>query len=119
MSVRAERAEAPAAISPRRPEAEKLSLDTGAVLFELGAASALWSYDGARPQLRFNFDAGQAVAAFHDAPARGVSCAPGSFVLLSPGMRVRVRHDAALEILSLTYAADALAGRADLSAYRA
>jgi AraC family transcriptional regulator len=119
MSVRAERAEVPAATSPRRPEAEKLHLDTGVVLFELGAAGALWSYDGARPQLRFNFDAGQAVAAFQDAPARGVSCAPGSFVLLSPGMRARVRYDTPLEILSLTYAADALAGRADLSAYRA
>jgi AraC family transcriptional regulator len=117
-AARAERAaDLPAA--PRRREAEKLRLDTGLVLFELGAAGALWSYDGARPQLRFTFDAGQAVAAFQDAPARGVSCAPGSFMLLSPGMRVRVRHDAPLEVLSLTYAADALAGRPDLSDYRA
>jgi len=95
-----------------------LGLDAGAVLFELGASGPLdWSYDGERPQLRFSFDLGKAVAAFQDAPARHVSCPPGSFVLLSPGMRARIRHAAPLEILSLTYPPDALAGRSDLSGY--
>ncbi|HEX3366647.1 AraC family transcriptional regulator [Phenylobacterium sp.] len=70
-----------------------------------------------RPQLYFAFDAGRAVAAFQDAPARGVSCAPGSFVLLLPGMRARVRHDAPIEMLSLTFPRDALAGRGDPRAY--
>ena len=103
----------------RRTEAERLHLDTGAVLFELGAVGGQWSYDGARPKLYFTFDAGQAVAAFQDTPARDVSCTPGSFVLLLPGMRARVRHDAPLEMLSLTFAHDALAGRADPRAYAA
>jgi AraC family transcriptional regulator len=88
------------------------------VLFEFGASGLRdWSYDGLRPQLMFTFDHGQAIAAFQDAPARGVSCAPGSFMLLSPGMRARIRHATPLEILSLTYPPDALAGRADLSGY--
>jgi AraC family transcriptional regulator len=95
-----------------------LALDAGGVVFELDARGPLdWSYDGVRPELRFTFDAGQATAAFQDGPARGVSCAPGSFMLLSPGMRARIRHDAPLEILSLTYPTDILAGRADLSGY--
>ena len=118
MSAQADRLETLAARSPARgAEAQRLRLDTGAVLFELGAPSALWSYDGVRPQLRFTFDAGQAVAVFQDTPARGVSCVSESFMLLSPGMRVRIRHEAPFEILSLTYAPDALAGRVDLSAY--
>jgi AraC family transcriptional regulator len=95
-----------------------LALDAGAVQFELGASGFPdWSYDGVRPQLLFTFDLGQAIAAFQDAPPRGVSCAPGSFMLLSPGMRVCIRHATPLEILSLTYAPDALAGRGDLSGY--
>ena len=57
---------------------QTLALDAGGVVFELGALGPLdWSYDGLRPQLQFTFDAGQAIAAFQDAPARGVSCAPG------------------------------------------
>jgi AraC family transcriptional regulator len=120
MSARAERSESLAVRSGvRGPEAERLRLDTGAVLFELGAVGGQWSYDGARPQLLFTFDAGQAVAIFQDTPARDVSCAPGSFVLLSPGMRARVRHNAPVEMLSLTFAADALAGRAEPGAYMA
>jgi len=101
----------------RRAKADKLRLDTGAVLFELGAVGGQWSYDGVRPQLYFAFDAGQLVAVFQDRPARDVACAPGSFVLLLPGMRARIRHDAPVEMLSLTFAHDALAGRADPGAY--
>ena len=107
-----------AAASPRAPAGRALALDAGGVLFELDASGPLdWSYDGVRPELRFTFDAGQVTAAFQDAPARGVSCTPGSFMLLSPGMRARIRHKAPLEILSLTYPTDMLAGRADLSGY--
>jgi AraC family transcriptional regulator len=103
---------------PRGAVGRALALDAGGVVFELDASGPLdWSYDGVRPELRFTFDAGQATAAFQDGPARGVSCAPGSFMLLSPGMRARIRHDAPLEILSLTYPTDILAGRADLSGY--
>jgi AraC family transcriptional regulator len=98
------------------PLAAPLAFDAGAVLFELGAVGPHWSYDGRRPQLRFTFDAGRANAAFQDAPARVVTCSPGSFLVLTPGMRVRVRHDSPLEILALTFSPDALAGRADLSA---
>jgi AraC family transcriptional regulator len=117
MSAQPERSEPPAGgARPRRAEAEKLHLDTGAVLFELGAVVGQWSYDGLRPRLHFTFDAGQAVAAFQDTPARDVSYAPGSFVLLLPGMRARVRHSAPIEMLSLSFAPDALAGRADLGA---
>jgi AraC family transcriptional regulator len=86
------------------------------VLFELGLASPHWSYDGLRPQLRFTFDAGHAIAAIQDAPARDISCAPGSFVLLSPGMRVRLSRTTPLEILALTFGPEALAGRADIAA---
>jgi len=96
-----------------------LAFDADAVLFELGPAAPHWSYDGVRPQLRFTFDIGHAIASFADAPARGVSCSPGSFMLLSPGMRVRVRHSTPLEILALTFAPDALAGRASRSLDRA
>src|SRR5258705_12339678 len=118
MSSRAARLGSPAEFSPAIAGA--LALDAGAVQFELGASGPLdWSYDGERPQLRFSFDVGQAIAAFQDAPARGVSCVPGSFMLLSPGMRAHIRHAAPLEILSLTYPPDALAGRADLSGYTA
>jgi AraC family transcriptional regulator len=91
-----------------------LAFDADAVLFELGSADRQWSYDGVRPQLRFSFDAGQAIAAFQDAPARDVACAPGSFLLLVPGMRMRARHESPLEILALTFDAGALAGRVDL-----
>jgi AraC family transcriptional regulator len=93
-----------------------LAFDADVVQFELGPVGLHWSYDSVRPQLRFTFDAGQAIAAFEDAPARDVSCSPGSFALLSPGMRVRVRHSTPLETLALTFAPDALAGRADLGA---
>jgi len=117
MSAQVERLETPAARAAHGREPEKLRLDTGPVLFELGASGPQWSYDGLRPQLRFAFDAGEAVAVFQDTPPRGVSCVSESFVLLSPGMRARVLHRAPIEILSLTYARDALAGRADLSAY--
>jgi AraC family transcriptional regulator len=100
----------------RTAEAATLAFDAHSVLFELGASGPHWSYDGLRPQLRFSFDAGQAIAAFQDAPARSISCAPGSFGLLVPGMRVRTRHEKPLEMLALTFDIDALAGRADLSA---
>src|SRR5258708_7878952 len=104
-------------MSPRRTaEAAVLAFDADAVLFELGVASPRWSYDGVRPQLRFSFDAGQAIAALQDAPARNISCSPGSFALLSPGMRVRVSHTTPLEILALTFGPEALAGRADIAA---
>jgi AraC family transcriptional regulator len=97
---------------------QTLALDAGGVVFELGARGALdWTYDGLRPQLQFTFDGGRAIAAFQDAPARGVSCAPGSFMLLSPGMRARIRPSTPLEMLSLTYPADVLAGHADLTGY--
>jgi AraC family transcriptional regulator len=96
--------------------ARTLVFDADDVQFELGVAGPHWSYDGSRPQLRFSFDVGQATAAFQDNPARDVSCPPGSFGLLSPGMRMRVRHSTPLEILALTFAPDALAGRADLGA---
>ncbi len=88
-------------MSPATAEPNPLALDAGAVVFELGASGPLdWSYDGERPHLRFSFDHGKAVAVFQDAPARSVSCPPGSFMLLSPGMRARIRHTAPLEILS-------------------
>ena len=93
-----------------------LAFDADVVQFELGPFGSPWSYDGLRPQLRFTFDAGHAVANYEDAPARGVSCAPSSFALLSPGMRVQVRHTTPLEILALTFRPDALAGRALLAA---
>jgi AraC family transcriptional regulator len=96
--------------------ARTLVFDADDVQFELGVAGPHWSYDDSRPQLRFSFDVGQATAAFQDNPARDVSCPPGSFGLLSPGMRMRVRHSTPLEILALTFAPDALAGRTDLGA---
>ena len=118
MPSQAVRLESAVAPPPRGAAERALALDADGVVFELDARGPLdWSYDGVRPELRFTFDAGQATAAFEDAPARGVSCAPGSFMLLSPGMRARIRHDAPLEILSLTYPTDILAGRADLSGY--
>jgi AraC family transcriptional regulator len=118
MPSRAATPGSPATPPPMAAMGQALILDAGSVLFELGASGPLdWSYDGQRPELRFMFDAGQAIAAFQDAPARGVSCAPGSFVLLSPGMRLRVRHAAPMETLSLTYPVDLLAGHADLSGY--
>ncbi len=100
--------ESSAAAAVTHPAA--LAFDAEAVLFELGSADPHWSYDGLRPQLRFSFDAGRAVAAFQDAPPRGVTCSPGSFMMLTPGMRVRARHETPLEILALTFGADALAG---------
>ena len=97
---------------------QTIVLDTGGVQFELGAPGPLdWSYDGLRPELRYTFDAGQGIAAFQDGPSRGVACAPGSFMLLSPGMRARLRLSTPLETLSLTYPRDILAGHADLSGY--
>lgn len=88
------------------------------MLFELEMSSPQdFRHDGARPKLLFTFDAGEGVGAFQDAPARGVSCPPGSFVLMTPGFRAHVRHKSPLELLSITYDADALAGRADMSGY--
>jgi len=107
--------EAPAT-PPRAAKATTLAFDAEAVQFELGAAEPCWSYDGVRPQLRFTFDAGQAIAAFQDEPARGVSCSPGSFVVLAPGMRMRTRHKSPIEILTLTFETDALSGRVGLGA---
>ncbi|MDB5463124.1 MAG: Transcriptional regulator, AraC family [Phenylobacterium sp.] len=105
-----------AATPAQTAETAALAFDAETVLFELGSVDPYWSYDGARPQLRFTFDAGHVVAAFQDAPARGVTCAPGSFIVLTPGMRVRTRHQSPIEILALTFGPDALAGRPDLSA---
>jgi AraC family transcriptional regulator len=86
--------------------------------FELEMSSPQdFRHDGARPKLLFTFDAGEGIGAFQDAPARGVSCPPGSFVLMTPGFRAHVKHKAPLELLSITYGADALAGRADISGY--
>jgi AraC family transcriptional regulator len=93
-----------------------LAFDADAVQFELGLASPQWSYDGLRPQLWFNFDVGQAVAAFQDTPARSVSCLAGSFALLAPGMRMRIRHQTPPEVLVLAFPPDALARRPDLGA---
>jgi AraC family transcriptional regulator len=101
---------------PPATQSGALAFDADAVLFELGAVGPHWSYDALRPQLRFTFDGGRASAAFQDAPARGVTCSPGSFLVLTPGMRVRTHHDNPLEILALTFGPDALAGRSDLSA---
>lgn len=106
----------PRAAPPPTTQSGALVFDADAVLFELGAVGRQWSYDGLRPQLRFTFDGGRAMAAFQDAPARGVTCSAGSFLVLTPGMRVRTHHDSPLEILALTFGPDALAGRADLSA---
>jgi AraC family transcriptional regulator len=92
-------------MSPPRTAATVLAFDADWVLFELAPASPHWSYDGQRPQLRFTFDAGPA--------GRDISCAPGSFALLSPGMRVRVSRTTPLQILALTFGPEALAGRAD------
>ena len=101
-------------MSPRRPlEAAAVAFDADAILFELGLAGPYWSYDGLRPQLRFTFDAGQAIAAIQNGPARTLSCAPGSFALLSPGMRVRVSRTTPVEILALTFGPEALAGGAE------
>lgn len=87
-------------------------------LFELEMSSPQdFRHDGARPKLLFTFDAGEGIGAFQDAPARGVSCPPGSFVLMTPGFRAHVRHKAPLELLSITYGAEALAGRGDISGY--
>ena len=99
----------------RTAEAAVRAFDADAVLFELGVASPQWSYDGLRPQLLFTFDAGHAIGAMQAAPARDRSCAPGSFALLSPGMRVRVSHATPLEVLALTFGPEVLAGRADPS----
>jgi AraC family transcriptional regulator len=93
-----------------------LTFDTDTVQFELGVAGTHWTHDGLRPQLRFIFDAGHAVAAVQGAPARSVACTPESFALIPPGMQLRVQHASPLEILALTFATDALAGRADPSA---
>lgn len=103
-------------MSPLRTAAAVLAFDADWVLFELGLAGRHWSYDGQRPQLRFTFDAGHAIVAIQDAPARDISCAPGSFALLSPGVRVRVSRTTPLEILALTFGPEALAGRADIAA---
>lgn len=94
-------------------EAATLAYDADAVLFELGVASSRWSYDSLRPQLRFTFDGGHVTASIQDAPARDISCAPGSFALLSPGMRVRISDATPLEILALTFGPEALASCAD------
>jgi AraC family transcriptional regulator len=109
MSLREAARSAPAAGSE-----PTLAFDAEAVLFELGPIGHQWSYDSLRPQLRFSFDHGHATAAFQDAPARDVACAPGSYLLLTPGMRMRTRHKSPLEILSLTFAPGALAGRAEM-----
>jgi AraC family transcriptional regulator len=103
-------------MSPLRTAAAVLAFDADWVLFELGLASPRWSYDGLRPQLLLTFDAGHAIVAIQDAPARDISCAPGSFALLSPGMRVQVSRTTPLEILALTFGPEALAGRADIAA---
>jgi AraC family transcriptional regulator len=102
----------------RTAEAATLAFDADAVLFELGVASPRWSYDGLRPQLRFSFDVGQAIAAIQDAPARNISCAPGSFALLSSGMRVRVSHITPVEILALTFGPEPLADVAAIAGER-
>jgi AraC family transcriptional regulator len=86
--------------------------------FELDmSAPHEFRHDGARPKLLFTFDAGEGIGAFQDAPARGVTCPQGSFILMTPGFRAHVRRQTPLELLSITYGADALAGRADLSGY--
>jgi AraC family transcriptional regulator len=88
------------------------------LLFELEMSSPRdFRHDGARPKLLFTFDAGEGIGAFQDAPARGVSCPPSSFVLMTPGFRAHVKHKAPLELLSITYGSDALAGRGDMSGY--
>jgi len=119
MSSRAAKLGSPAALpSPVAVAGRALTLDADAVLFELDTAGSLdWSYDGVRPQLRFIFDLGEATAAFQGGPARGVSCTPGSFILLAPGMRARVRHATPIETLSLTFPPDILTGHTDLSGY--
>jgi AraC-like DNA-binding protein len=100
--------------APETTDPRTLAFDAGGVLFELGVAASVWSYDGVRPELRFVFDPGQAVATVQDAPPRALSCPRGSFALLWPGMRLRVRHKTPVEILALRFAPDALTGRGDL-----
>lgn len=109
------------AARPRPAAAEgPLAFDAGPVLFELDLAAPLdFSHPGGRAKLLFTFDAGQGVGEFQDGPERGVSCPPGSFVLMSPGMKARVRHETPIERLSLTWPGEALEGRADLSGYEA
>ena len=97
---------------------QALVFDAGAAQFELEMSAPLdLHHEGGRPRLLFAFDAGEGTGAFQDAPARNVSCPPGSFVLMSPGLRAHVRHKTPVERLSVTYPADALAGRADLTDY--
>jgi len=112
---RTARATEPKTSIRRTAKAALRAFDADTVLFELGVANPQWRYDGLRPQLLFTFDAGHAVAAIQAVPARDISCAPGSFALLSPGMRVRVSHATPLEILALTFGPEALVSRADPS----
>jgi AraC family transcriptional regulator len=95
-----------------------IAFDAPSLRFELEMSSSQdFRHEGERPKLLFTFEAGEGIGAFQDAPARGVSCPPGSFVLMTPGFRAHVKHKAPLELLSITYGADALTGRADMTAY--
>jgi AraC family transcriptional regulator len=107
-----------AAPQPEVLTSSPIAFDAPGLRFELEMSSPRdFRHDGARPKLLFTFDAGEGVGAFQDAPARGVSCPPGSFVLMTPGFRAHVQHKAPLELLSVTYGVDALTGRADVSGY--
>jgi AraC family transcriptional regulator len=95
-----------------------IAFEASGLRFELDmSAPHEFRHDGGLPKLLFTFDAGEGIGAFQDAPARGVSCPQGSFILMAPGFRAHVRRETPLELLSITYGADALAGRADLSGY--
>lgn len=108
----------PENLSPRPEAPGPIAFEASGVRFELElSAPEEFLHDGRQPKLLFIFDAGEGIGAFQDRPARGVSCPPGSFVLMAPGLRVHVRRLAPQEMLSITYAADALAGRADISGY--
>lgn len=92
--------------------------EAGGVSFELDLAAPLeFLHEGDRPRLLFTFDSAQGAGAFQDAPVRGVSCPAGSFVLMAPGLRAHVRRTTPMELLTLTFPADATAGRADLTDY--
>ncbi len=98
--------------------AHAVLFEAGGVSFELDLAAPLeFRHDGERPRLLFTFDAAEGAGAFQDAPVRGVSCPAGSFVLMAPGLRAQVSRTTPMELLTLTFPDDAVAGRADLSGY--
>ena len=99
-------------------ESHPVLFEASGVRFELDLSAPLdFRHDGDRPRLLFTFDAAQGAGVFQDEPVRGVTCPAGSFVLMAPDLRAHVRRTTPMELLTLTFPPDALAGRADLTGY--